>query len=120
MKQIKTYILFMPLPDNKLTLFKIGKSKDIKSRLRQHKSSNPLITSVYIFDDNVEKYLHWCFEDHRMFEDKKREWFYSNLNQQKILDLITDAYKYLLQSDECCEYWSSKEYKQILKTRINE
>ena len=120
MKQVQTYILFMELPDNQMILFKIGKSKDIASRLRHHKSSNPLITSVYIFDDNVEKYLHWCFEDYRMFEDKKREWFFSKLNQKKILDLITNAYKYLIESDKCCEYSASKQYKEMLKTRINE
>jgi len=112
---MKTYILFMLLPDKELTMFKIGKSKDIKSRINSHLSSNPFITSIYIFEDNVEKYLHWCFEDYRMFQDKRTEWFYFNLNQQKTLDLITDAYKYLLQSNECCERFISKEYKEILK-----
>ena len=108
----------MTLPNNKLTLFKIGKSKDIESRLRSHKSSNPLITSVYIFEDNVEKYLHWCFEEYRMFKGKKREWFYFDFNQPKTLDLITSAYKYLIESNQCCEYSSSQEYKKILNTQI--
>ena len=59
-------------------LYKIGKSKDVYSRINQLKTSNPLIELVHVIDKDVENMLHKQFAN----KSFSREWF--NLSESDI------------------------------------
>lgn len=69
MKQIITYVVFM----NDGKHFKIGKTKNLESRIRQHQGSNPFIDKVNYFNDDVENYMIRCCK--LAFNHYGREWF---------------------------------------------
>ena len=120
MKQVKTYVMFMELPDGKI-LFKIGHSIDLKSRLSQHKCSNPLISKVFIFNEDVEHYLHCCFDNYRINKQKKSEWFWMHdISVKDTMMLIEDAFHYLVISypngselNTCCIENTAIEYQKL-------
>ena len=108
-----------------LTLFKIGKSKDLKSRQKQHYSSNPFLGSFYTFNIDIEKYLKICFKQHRIFKDSRREWFDLKLSKKRTLDLIKNAYIFLDEqisktNYQCCDILTAYDFQNILNKKINE
>ncbi len=123
MKKTLTYIVFMEHKD--LTLFKIGKSKDLKSRQRQHYSSNPFLGSFYTFNEDVERYFKICFKQYRIFQDSRKEWFDLKLSKEQTLDFIKNAFMYLdeqiLKSNyKCCDIQTAYDFQTILNKQINE
>lgn len=120
MKNRHTYIMFMELPDGKI-LFKIGHSTNVKHRLAQHRCSNPLITKVFIFNEDIEYYLHVCFDDYRIKKQQKSEWFWMhNISIKDTMTLIEDAFHYLVIShsniyggelNACCIEGAAIEYR---------
>ena len=122
-KETLTYVVFMEHKD--LTLFKIGKSKDLKSRIRQHRSSNPFLRDFYTFNVDVERYFKLCFKQYRIFEDSKREWFDFKLSKEQTLDIIKNAFIYLdeqiLKTNyQCCDLQTAHDFKNILNKQLNE
>ena len=79
-------------------LFKIGKSTNVQNRLSSHKCSNPLITEVFTFNEDIESYLHCCFSQYRL--TRRSEWFWmQDISIKDTMILIKDAYHYW-----CLEY----------------
>ena len=121
MKQVQTYILFMEesQPKGKI-LFKIGRSVSVKHRLAQHRCSNPLLTKVFIFDEDIEHYLHCCFDDYRINKQQKSEWFWMHdISIKDTMTLIEDAYHYLVinypngsELNTCCIENTAIEYQK--------
>lgn len=74
-------VYLLECPYEGVTMLKIGFSKDVVKRLKQHQTSNPYIVPLgYIITDNykeLEKEIHYKA---RMYKLKK-EWF---LNKEQI------------------------------------
>ena len=76
-KEFKTYLI----RDKSTGLCKIGKTTDIKTRLRMLSCSNTNLELLFIIDKDVEKELHELYEPKR----HKKEWFnLSNLDVEAI------------------------------------
>ncbi len=56
--------------------YTIGKTIDIKDRICGYLTHNPDIILIDLFEGNHEPELHSRFEEHRVFPNTKREWFY--------------------------------------------
>lgn len=52
--------------------YTIGKTKNLKKRLRSYRTHNPVVEVIKIFDGDLEKDLHNRFQEKRI---DKREWF---------------------------------------------
>ena len=76
-----TYLCFM----SEKKLVKIGKTTDMKSRIRNIKTANPLVDYVHFCELDVEKLLHKCFNDFNY----AREWFdYSEFGKQNFMKIV--------------------------------
>ncbi len=89
MSNIKTYVCFM---NN--GMFKIGKSKNPFNRINGFKTSNPILSkSTIIINDDIEFYLHDCFESMRI----DGEWFYFKWDEQtNLIDHIDYIHKLII------------------------
>jgi len=66
--------------------YKIGRSEDVQNRMNQHKTSNPDITLVKMYNGDFEKELHNLFETKR----HTREWFVLTNKDLKKIDKTVD------------------------------
>lgn len=100
----------MELPEGKI-LFKIGHSIDIKNRLSSHKTSNPFLTETFVFNEDVEYYLHCCFSKYSFI--RRSEWFWMHdISIKDTMTLIQDAFHYW-----CLEFSDYGE-KKIIEAAI--
>ena len=84
-------VYLLECPYEGIIMLKIGYSKDVVKRLKQHKTSNPYIVPLGYIETNeykqLEKEIHYKA---RMFKLKK-EWF---LNKEQIKNYFYDHPKY--------------------------
>lgn len=79
---IQTYVVFSR------GLYKIGKSKNVETRLKSLKTANPDIELLYLINEDVEKELHLRFKDSKY----KNEWF--RLTENDLLIIEQDYYQF--------------------------
>jgi len=99
MKDTFTYLVFM----NGENLVKIGRTKDLVSRIRQIKTANPMVTNIHYYDGNIENLLHRIFKDCRYI----REWFdYSDFGYNNFMNIVESIVDIRLKSNSDCEAYS--------------
>lgn len=76
-------VYLLECPYDGVTMLKIGFSKDVVKRLKQHKTSNPYIVPLGYIESSdykfLEKQIHTKCRNYKL----KEEWF---LNKQEIKD----------------------------------
>ena len=124
-----TYVVFDERKDS--TLFKIGKSKDVKKRMSSLCVGNPYIGIPYVFNEDAEKYFHLCFNDFVLHNNNKNktEWFDFKLSKEQTVYVIRNAFEhivrlypnyYVYELLDSIIHLTAKEYTQTLNKQINE
>ena len=129
MNNKKGYVYFIK-QSNELNKFKIGKTDNIKRRLRQLQCGNPnklyCYSSIYCNNyDKLEKDLHSYFNNLRLNNSTNCEWF--NVNQKDIDDVINKMTSLNIKKDKIVninhyhEYdeYNDKEYQLKRKQKID-
>ena len=88
---INSGVYLLECPYEGVTMLKIGFSKDVVKRLRQHKTSNPYIIPIgYIATEDykeIEKNIHYKARQYKV----KKEWF---LNKECIKEYFYNHENY--------------------------
>lgn len=84
-------VYLLQCPYEGVTMLKIGFSKDVYKRLKQHKTSNPYIIPIgYIITDNYKQLEKDIHHKARIYKVKK-EWF---LNKEQIIQFFKEHTNY--------------------------
>ena len=70
---MKTYILVMQKNNNGTTYFKVGKTTNLKKRLRIYQLHNPAITDILIYDGDIEEDVLFNYRWQRVQNDSGRD-----------------------------------------------
>jgi len=93
---MKTYLVTL----HGSNLVKFGRTKNIKSRTQQIKTSNPFIKSVVSVDGDFESFIHRCLNEFRV----TGEWFdLGDLNEKEIENLFASLIQIRTKSINDCE-----------------
>ena len=92
-------------------IYKIGKTKDIKTRLSAIQNANPFAELICYSDKVKESHLHVIFKDNRI----KREWFQlDNDDLNRCIDMLSNGISNELE-EFCKKYIKKKYYKKYIR-----
>jgi hypothetical protein len=78
---MNTYVVIL----NNSNLVKVGRSKDLKSRIRQIKTANPFVSEILYTEGDYENYIHRCLSHTSIIG----EWFdVGNCNKEELFECL--------------------------------
>ena len=91
---MKTYILVMQKNHNGTTYFKVGKTTDLKKRLRIYQLHNPAITDILIYDGDIEEDVLFDFRWLRVknYSGRDSEWIL--VDYEFICETLIDEFNF--------------------------